>query len=71
VWLLLPANADFRWLQNRSDCPWYPSMRLFRQTARNDWPSVIAQLHAALDELFLLDIEALIASRTPAQLARV
>ena len=31
TWLLLPQNADFRWLRQRSDSPWYPSMRLFRQ----------------------------------------
>ncbi len=37
VFLLLPFNADFRWLQDRSDSPWYPSMRLYRQTTRGDW----------------------------------
>ena len=54
TWLLLPYNADFRWLRGRNDSPWYPSMRLFRQTARNDWSSVLGQLNAALDELFQL-----------------
>ena len=55
TWLLLPYNADFRWLRDRNDSPWYPSMRLFRQTARNDWSSVIEQLNTALNELFQLD----------------
>ena len=59
TWLLLPYNADFRWLRARSDSPWYPSMRLFRQTARNDWSSVAQQLNTAFDELFNLDLQAL------------
>ena len=63
TWLLLPYNADFRWLRQRSDSPWYPSMRLFRQASRGDWLSVRDQVHAALDQLFLLDIGALSADR--------
>ena len=59
TWLLLPYNADFRWLRDRSDSPWYPSMRLFRQNARNDWTSVTEQLDAALNELFQLDVASL------------
>ena len=31
VWVLLPPNADFRWLLDREDSPWYPTMRLFRR----------------------------------------
>ena len=68
TWLLLCANADFRWLQHRNDCPWYPSMRLFRQTKRRDWDSVVDQLQLALDELFILDIEGLWSSRSSSQL---
>lgn len=56
TWLLLPHNADFRWLRERSDSPWYPSMRLFRQTARNDWSSVVHQLTEAFNDLFQLDL---------------
>ncbi len=41
VWTLLPSVNDFRWLRDRQDSPWYPSMRLWRQTALNDWSSVI------------------------------
>lgn len=60
TWLLLPYNADFRWLRNRADSPWYPSMRLFRQPTHGDWHSVVSQLRDAIDELFLLDIRSLV-----------
>jgi ADP-heptose:LPS heptosyltransferase len=48
VWVLLPYAAEWRWLQSRSDSPWYPTMRLFRQPRPNDWPSVFAELTSAL-----------------------
>ena len=35
--LLLPARADWRWMQNKTDTPWYPTLRLFRQTRHADW----------------------------------
>jgi len=60
TWLLLPQNADFRWLRQRSDSPWYPSMRLFRQNAHGDWSSVAAQLDQAFDTLLLLDTKQLL-----------
>jgi tetratricopeptide (TPR) repeat protein len=41
VWLLLPFAPDWRWLMQREDSPWYPSMRLFRQPVAGDWNSVI------------------------------
>ena len=44
VWVALSANPDFRWQLRRSDCPWYPSMRLFRQPAPHDWPAVFANM---------------------------
>ena len=40
VWTLLPFLPDWRWLLDRADSPWYPSMRLFRQPSRRDWTSV-------------------------------
>jgi Tfp pilus assembly protein PilF len=47
-WIMLPHAADFRWLRDRSDSPWYPSVRLFRQSHRNDWPGVITAVATAL-----------------------
>ena len=51
LWLPLQFGADFRWLVERSDSPWYPSARLFRQTASGDWSSVIAELERELTAL--------------------
>ena len=48
VWLALPFAPDWRWLLTREDTPWYPTMRLFRQTARGDWDGVFARMAAAL-----------------------
>lgn len=48
TWTLLPYGADWRWLQNRTDSPWYPTMRLFRQESRGDWPAVIDSVAEAL-----------------------
>ena len=50
VWLLLPFVPDWRWLLDRTDSPWYPTMRLFRQPRRRDWPAVIHQVSVALRE---------------------
>lgn len=48
VWTLLPHEADWRWMSDREDCPWYPTMRLFRQPAPGRWDAVIARVRAAL-----------------------
>jgi hypothetical protein len=48
VWVLLWTGCDWRWLHNRSDSPWYPSARLFRQHTFGDWDSVIDEVAAAL-----------------------
>lgn len=44
VWTLLSAAPDWRWFTKREDCPWYPSMRLFRQKTLGDWDSVMARV---------------------------
>ncbi len=48
VWLALSALSDWRWLCDRDDSPWYPSMRLFRQTTLGDWPGLFARMAAEL-----------------------
>lgn len=48
AWTLLKFSPDWRWLLGRADCPWYPSMRLFRQAARGDWSAAVAALAEAL-----------------------
>jgi tetratricopeptide (TPR) repeat protein len=44
VWVALSRIADWRWLCDRSDSPWYPSLRLFRQTTLGDWPGVFTRM---------------------------
>ena len=44
VWLMLPFVSDWRWMDKRSDSPWYPTMRLFRQHAEGDWHSVVTAI---------------------------
>ena len=52
VWILLAHTPDFRWMLERTDSLWYPSARLFRQSAIGDWPNAIAQVIQALTTLF-------------------
>jgi hypothetical protein len=48
-WVMLPAHrSDWRWMTGRADSPWYPSLRLFRQTAPGDWDGVVRQMLEAL-----------------------
>jgi hypothetical protein len=49
IWLMVPREADARWLAERDDSPWYPKLRLFRQRRRNDWTDVVAQVRAELE----------------------
>ena len=48
VWTLLPFNPDWRWMLDRDDSPWYPSMRLFRQETPGDWEGVFQEVETAL-----------------------
>ena len=50
TWTLLSQYADWRWLRDRDDSPWYPTMRLFRQTQAGEWGDVLESAVAALKE---------------------
>jgi tetratricopeptide (TPR) repeat protein len=50
TWILLPFNADWRWLIGRDDSPWYPTARLFRQEDPRGWDAVFARVKTALQE---------------------
>src|SRR5262249_40498341 len=50
TWILLPFLPDFRWLLDRDDSPWYPTVRLFRQDASRDYAPVVERVRAALQE---------------------
>jgi hypothetical protein len=49
VWIMLPYAAEWRWLLDRTDSPWYPTARLFRQDRPDDWLSVLRQVAQELD----------------------
>jgi hypothetical protein len=51
VWVALKHVPDWRWMLDRSDSPWYPTMRLYRQTIRDDWDSVFGQVAADVANL--------------------
>jgi hypothetical protein len=51
VWLALSAAPDWRWMLERDDSPWYPSMRLFRQSRLGDWSDVFERMAAELRTL--------------------
>ena len=51
VWVGLPDHSESCWLHNRTDSPWYPTMRLFRQSVRGDWPGVFARMARELAEV--------------------
>ncbi len=50
VWMMIPFVPDWRWLLNRTDSPWYPTMRLFRQKSVGDWAGVIQAVADALQK---------------------
>ena len=49
TWVLFPFSPDWRWQLNRSDSPWYPSIKLFRQPKPGDWNSVVLNIVNTLD----------------------
>jgi predicted O-linked N-acetylglucosamine transferase (SPINDLY family) len=51
VWVLLPYEAPWRWLLDREDSPWYPTMKLFRQKTRGDWQAVVRRVARELADL--------------------
>lgn len=51
VWVLLAYAADWRWLLDRNDSPWYPTMRLFRQEYKGDWSGIMTAVQQELKEL--------------------
>jgi hypothetical protein len=50
VWILLATSPDWRWLLGREDSPWYPTVRLFRQTVPRQWSHVFRRVAAAVKE---------------------
>lgn len=61
VWTLLPQRADWRWLQSGETTPWYPTMRLFRQSRAGEWEDVVARVMVELEQF--LDERAVANSR--------
>jgi tetratricopeptide (TPR) repeat protein len=55
TWTLLPWAGDWRWLEDREDSPWYPTMRLFRQPTKGDWTSVANRVAEELKKLVTRD----------------
>ncbi len=51
TWVLLPVKADWRWLMDRRDSPWYPTARLFRQDNSRDWATVLQRVAVELRPL--------------------
>jgi len=50
VWVMLPVAADVRWMIDKKDTPWYPSMKFFRQTTVGDWRPVIQEIRKELEK---------------------
>ncbi len=57
TWILLPYTPDYRWLLGRDDSPWYPTVRLFRQSETRDYASVLDRVRS--------ELEALVSARRP------
>ncbi len=59
VWVMLPFDPDWRWMLGREDSPWYPTMRLFRQTAPKNWDSVFLPMAKDLQKFLQGDVSVL------------
>ena len=59
VWLLSRYDGCWRWLQDRSDSPWYPTLRLYRQGRPNDWPEAVARVRRDLAAMAENDVRAI------------
>jgi len=57
VWNLLPKTTSWQWMKQRSDSPWYPSMRLFRQKETGNWDDVVTEVLTAFDTLLTVTAE--------------
>jgi hypothetical protein len=69
VWLGLPAIVDWRWMFQREDSPWYPTMRLFRQSKLGDWASVFERMATEISKLLKpTEIGAVVAPVSPGEL---
>jgi Flp pilus assembly protein TadD len=55
VWILLPFSADWRWLRQGDESPWYPTMRLFRQAVAGEWGVAVERLVTALRDFVAAD----------------
>ena len=51
IWVLLPFMPDWRWLLERENTPWYPTMRLFRQTDTRDWAEALQKVRSELEKM--------------------
>ena len=51
VWVLLPFSPDWRWQLDRTDSPWYPTARLFRQRSAGDWSAPVAEMRRELEAM--------------------
>ena len=51
VWMLNRFNSEWRWLEQREDSPWYPTLRIFNQPQLDDWPGLFNAVQLALSEL--------------------
>jgi hypothetical protein len=57
VWLMLHAVAEWRWLMDREDSPWYPTAKLFRQHTANEWPELVARVASDLAQFHAAHID--------------